>query len=129
LRADDGTAATYTATWVENRIPVAKTDCGGVTYRNVFSADTKALTMDVTFPEWGHAVLATTTHLVVYPSSKNGSSPPVCDEAKGGTFTFEFTNGPVKQVMSGTWSSSAKGRLVFDATKASPGASPSEKPA
>jgi len=128
LRADDGTAGTYTATWIENRVPTSKTACGGVTYPTFFTAEAPALTMVVTFPHWGHASLAATKRVVVFESSMNGSSPPLCDETQSGTFTFEFTTGPMKQVMRGSWSSSANGRLIFAASKTSPGASPSAKP-
>ena len=84
--------------------------------------------MDVTFPHWGHGSLVATNRVVVFPSSTNGSSPAVCDETKGGTYTFEFTTGPIKQLLSGTWKSSAGGRLTFDAAKGAPGSSASGKP-
>lgn len=128
LRAADGTAGTYTATWVENRVPASKAVCGGVTYPTFFTTDAPGLSMDVTFPHWGHASLVATKRVVVFESSLNGSSPPLCDETQSGTFTFEFTTGPMKQVMRGTWSSSANGRLIFAASKTSPGATPSAKP-
>lgn len=129
LIADDGTTGTYTTTWVENRIPAAATECGGLTYPSLFTADAPALTMDVTFPDWGQAVLVATNRVVVYASSRNGSSPAVCDETTSGTYEFEFTTGPIKQLMTGTWGWAADGRLVFDAAQASPGASPAESPA
>jgi hypothetical protein len=128
LRADNGTTATYTATWTENRVPAPKTVCGGLTYVGLFTADATALSMDVTFPHWGHASLVATSRVVVFQSSMNGSSPPLCDETKAGTYTFEFTTGPMKQLMKGIWSSSADGRLVFAAARPSPGSSPSGKP-
>lgn len=113
LRADDGTTGTYTATWIENRIPAATATCGGATYRNVFIAEAPAMTMDLTFPDWGAAVLTTTDRVVVYPSSRNGSSPADCDQTINGTYQFDFTGGAIKQLMNGSWGWAADGRLVF----------------
>lgn len=129
LRADDGTTGTYTATWVENRVPAGEALCGGLTYPSLFTAEDPTITMEVTFPAWGHALLVTTDRVVIYPSSRNGSSPAACDEVPGGTYEFEFTSGPIKQFKSGTWTMDADGVLVFDpAPEASGSASPSESP-
>jgi hypothetical protein len=122
LRADNGTSGTYTSTWVENRVATAAVTCGGAKYANVFVGETPEITTDLTFTDWGHATLVTTGHIVVYRSSRNGSSPAICDESKGGTFKFEFTRDPIKQLMSGTWHWDPKGLLVFDPP---PAASPS----
>jgi hypothetical protein len=124
LRAEDGTTGTYTATWVENRIPAPAIECGGVTYPSLFTAEAPALTMDVAFPDWGEAVLVATNRVVVYASSRNGSSPAVCDETTSGTYELQITTGPIKQLMAGTWGWAADGRLVFDAAPASPAESP-----
>ncbi len=125
LSAEDGTQATYTSTWVENRIPAASVVCKGETYTEVYTGETPEVTSDLKFPDWGSAVLVTTGHVVVYSSSRNGSSPSVCDESTGGTFTLEFTKGPIKQLMSGTWHWDETGHLVFD-LPVLPSASPSE---
>jgi hypothetical protein len=113
LRADDGTTGTYTASWIENRVPAATATCGGSTWKNVFIAEAPAMTMNLTFPDWGAAVLMTTDRVVVYPSSRNGSSPAACDQTISGTYQFDFTGGAIKQLMSGTWGWAAGGRLVF----------------
>ena len=128
LRADDGTTGTYTATWIENRVRAATIECGGRTYSGRFTADAPAITMEVTFPEWGHAILVASDRIVVFHSSNNGSSPAACDEVYGGTFTFEFTSGPIKQLMSGTWTWDEAGRLIFDSALASASPSASESP-
>ena len=128
LTADDGTQGTYTATWVENRVAAATVVCNGNTYLDVWMGETPEVTSAVKFPEWGSAELVTTGHVVVYRSSRNGSSPSICDETTGGAFTFEFTNGPITQLMSGTWHLDETGQLVLDAP-VSPSASPSESPA
>lgn len=125
LRADDGTSGTYTAAWIENRVAAAEVMCGGVTYPDLFTAEAPVVTMEVSFPEWGHAALVTTNRVVVYQSSRNGSSPAVCDEVTGGTYDFKFTGGPILQLKSGTWGWATDGRLVFDESQASPGSSPS----
>ena len=114
LSADDGTRATYIATWVENRVPVAQVTCQGQAFTDVHTGETPEVTSEVTFPDWGSAVLVTTGHVVVYRSSRNGSSPSICEESAGGTFTFEFTKGPIKQLLSGTWHWDDAGHLVFD---------------
>ena len=125
LSADDGTQATYTATWVENRVPAAQVTCRGQTYTDVQIGETPEVTSVVQFSAWGRAVLVTAGHVVVYRSSRNGSSPSICDESTGGSFTFEFTKGPIKQLMSGTWHWDETGHLVFD-PPVLPSASPSE---
>lgn len=127
LTADDGTQATYTATWVENRVAAAAVTCNGGTYTDVYVGDASEMTLAVKFPDWGSATLVTTGHVVVYRSSRNGSSPSVCDETTGGTFTFEFTKGPIKRLMSGTWHPDETGHLVFD-PPVPPSASPAEGP-
>jgi len=114
LTADDGTQGTYTATWVENRVAAATVVCNGNTYLDVWMGETPEVTSAVKFPEWGSAELVTTGHVVVYRSSRNGSSPSICDETTGGSFTFEFTNGPITQLMSGTWHRDETSHLVFD---------------
>lgn len=125
LTADDGTQATYTATWVENRVPAATATCNGQTYTNVWVGETPEVTMAAKFPDWGSAELVTTGHVVVYRSSRNGSSPSICDETTGGSFSFDFTQGPIEQLMSGTWRLDETGQLVFDAPVL-PSASPSQ---
>jgi hypothetical protein len=127
LSADDGTQGTYTSTWVENRIPAASVTCKGATYTDVYTGATPEITSEVEFADWGSAVLVTTGHVVVYRSSRNGSSPSVCDESTGGTFDFEFSAGPIEQLMFGTWHVDETGHLVFDAPVL-PSASPSESP-
>lgn len=129
LRADDGTTGTYAASWVENRIPAGSTECDGLTYPALYTTELPAITMEVNFPEWGHAFLLASDRTVIFQSSRNGSSPAVCDQINGGTYEFEFTSGPVKGLQSGTWHWEADGRLVFDPPPgASPSASPSESP-
>lgn len=120
LTADDGTKATYSSTWVENRVPAAQVTCLGQTFADVYTGETPEVTSVVAFPDWGRAVLVTVGHVVVYRSSRNGSSPSICDQSTGGSFNFEFTKGPIKQLMSGTWHWDDTGHLVFD-----PGAVPS----
>lgn len=127
LRAGDGTRGTYTSTWVENRVSAAEVMCGGVTYKNLVTGETPEVTTEVDVPDWGHAELVTVGHVVVYRSSRNGSSPAVCDESSGGTFQFEFTRGPIKQLMSGSWHWDEDGRLVFD-PPALPSSSPLQSP-
>ena len=128
LRADDGTTGTYTATWVENRISAVAVQCGGLDYPALFTTEVPDISMEVDFPDWGRATLVASDRILVFQSSRNGSSPAVCDQVNGGTYEFEFTVGPIKQLMSGTFSLDADGRLVFDAPLASPGSSPSEGP-
>lgn len=127
LTAPDGTEGTYTATWVENRVPAASVDCRGSTYRSMFVGDTPEVMMEVVFAHWGSAELVTKGHVVVYRSSRNGSSPSICEETKGGTFTFDFTSGPTHGTMSGTWHLDKTEHLVFDAP-GSPSAAPSQSP-
>jgi hypothetical protein len=121
LSADDGTQGTYTSTWVENRVAAAAVTCLADKYTDVYVGETPEVTSEVAFAGWGTAELKTVGHVVVYRSSRNGSSPSVCDQTTKGTFTFEFTKGPVKQLMSGTWHVDATGLLTFDAP---PAASP-----
>jgi hypothetical protein len=114
LRADNGTTGTYTSTWVENRVAAAKVVCGGTTYKDVFVGETPEVTTEVDFADWGHAVLTTVGNVVVYRSSRNGSSPALCEESTGGTFTFVFTNDPIERHLNGSWHWDEAGRLVFD---------------
>jgi hypothetical protein len=118
LTADDGSQATYTATWVENRAPAANVDCNGVNYTNVYIGTTPEVTSEVKFAGWGSATLVTVGHVTVYRSSRNGSSPSICDQSTVGTFTAKFTKGGVTQLMSGTWHFDKDGHLVFDAPAA-----------
>ena len=114
-RADDGTRGPYTSTWLENRIAASSVECKGVKYTQVWVGEKPEITTEVDFTLWGHATLVTVGRVVVYPSSRNGSAPAVCDDqASGGTFTFEFKQGPTKQLMSGTWHWDKAGNLVFD---------------
>ena len=128
LRADDGTTGTYTATWVENRVPAPATECGGLAYPALYTAEEPAIRMEVSFPDWGEAVLVASDRVLVYQSSRNGSSPAVCDQVNGGTYEFEFSAGPIKQLKSGTFSWDAEGNLVFDSAQASASPSASESP-
>jgi hypothetical protein len=121
LSADDGTQGTYTSSWVENRVPAPAVTCLTVKYTDAFVGETPEVTTEVAFTGWGTAELKTVGHVVVYRSSRNGSSPSICDQTTTGTFTFEFTKGPVKQLMSGTWHVDPTGLLIFDAP---PAASP-----
>jgi hypothetical protein len=114
LRAADGTTGTYTSTWVENRVAAAAVTCGAVKYTNVFIGETPEVTSEVDFTDWGKAVLVTVGHIVVYKSSRNGSSPSVCEQSTVGTFSIEFSKGPTKGLMTGTWHFDATGLLVFD---------------
>jgi len=126
LRAEDGTIATYTASLVENRIPVAEITCGGLMYGDLFTSENPVITFDVEFPDWGRAILVATDRIVVFSSSRNASSPAICDELTGGTYQFEFTGGPIRQLKSGTWHQDADGLLTFD--EPPPASSPSESP-
>ena len=126
LRAGDGTIATYTATLVENRVPVAEVTCGGLMYGDLFTSENPVITFDIEFPDWGRAVLAATDRIVVFSSSRNASSPAICDELTGGTYQFEFTGGSILQLKSGTWHQDADGLLTFD--EPPPASSPSESP-
>lgn len=127
LTADDGTVGTYTATWVESRVPTATVVCKGNTYLNLFKGETPEVTMAVKFADWGSAELVTSGHVVVYRSSRNGSSPSICDETTGGTFTFDFTGGPSVGKMSGTWHVDETGHVVLDAP-VPPSTAPSQSP-
>ncbi len=126
LRAGDGTTGTYVATLLENRVPVAEITCGGLMYGDLFTSENPAVTFEVDFPDWGRAVLVATDRVVVFSSSRNASSPAVCDELTGGTYEFEFTSGPILQRKSGTWHQDADGLLTFD--EPVPASSPSESP-
>ena len=126
LRADDGTTGTYVATLVENRIPAPEVTCGAFSYGDVFTAEHPLVTLEVTFPDWGHVVLTATDRIVVFNSSRNASSPAICDELTGGIYEFEFTNRPTRQLKSGTWHQDTDGLLVFD--EPLPASSPSESP-
>lgn len=124
LTADDGSQGTYSATWVENRIAAAKVVCNGLTYTNIYVGETPEVTSDVKFAGWGSATLVTIGHVTVYRSSRNGSSPAICDQSTVGTFTAQFTKGGVTQLMSGTWHFDKAGHLLFDPPAAgSPAAS------
>jgi hypothetical protein len=126
FRADDGTRGPWTSTWIENRIPANSVDCLGVKYTRVWKGDTPEITIVADFSAWGKATLLTEGRVVVYASSRNGSSPAVCDDqGSGGTFTFVFTNGPSKQLMSGTWHWDDADDLVFDPVGGGPSPSPS----
>ena len=114
LAADDGSQGTYTATWVENRVAAAKVVCNGLAYTNVYVGGTPEVTSDVKFVGWGSATLVTVGHVTVYRSSRNGSSPSICEQSTVGTFTAQFTKGGVTQLMSGTWHFDKAGHLVFD---------------
>ena len=114
LTAGDGAQGTYTATWVENRVAAAKVVCNGLTYTSVYVGETPEVTSDVKFAGWGSATLVTIGHVTVYGSSRNGSSPAICDQSTVGTFTAQFTKGGVTQLMSGTWHFDKAGHLVFD---------------
>lgn len=126
LRADDGTTGSYVATFVENRVPAAAITCGGLIYGDTLTAENPAIAFEVDFPDWGHAVLVATDRTVVYRSSRNASSPAICDELTGGTYEFEFTGGSILQLKSGTWHQGEDGTLVFD--DPAPASSPSESP-
>ena len=83
--------------------------------------------MAVKFADWGSAELVTKDHVVVYRSSRNGSSPSICDQTTGGTFTLDLTKGPIEQRMSGTWHLDEAGQLVLDAPVPA-SAAPSQSP-
>ncbi len=109
----DGLTGTYTATWIESRVPVASITCGGTTYTKVFTVADPTVTSDVTFPGWGTGTLVATKRVVVYVSSINGSSPPVCEEQGGGTFTLRFDEGPVPGILSGSWAETRDGVVTL----------------
>ncbi len=110
----DGLTATYTATWIESRVPAATITCGGKKYTNVFTVSDPTVTSEVALPGWGSGTLLATKRIVVYVSSIDGSSPPACEEQRGGTFTLTFDTGPVPGILTGTWSETTDGvvRLV-----------------
>jgi hypothetical protein len=106
-------AATYTASWIENRVPAASVTCAGKTYTNLFTVTDPTVTSDVTFPGWGTGTLLATRRVVVYASSINGSSPPICEDQGGGTFTLTFDEGPVPGILSGTWKETPDGAVTL----------------
>ena len=123
LVAKDGTTGTYTAVYVENRVPATKVTCGKQTYLNVFTDDNPTVTTEVTFAKWGKALLLATKRVVVFPSALNGSSTPACEDLVGGTYQMTFTAGPTPGIASGTWQVAADGSFVFGvptAARASP---------
>ena len=89
----DGLTATYTATWIESRVAAPTITCGGIAYTNVFTVADPTVTSELTFPGWGGGTLLATRRVVVYVSSRDGSSPPACEEQRGGTFTLTFDDG------------------------------------
>lgn len=111
--AADGLTATYTATWIEARVATAKITCGGVAYTGVFTVDDPTVTTDLEFPGWGTGTFVATKRVVVYTSSGNGSSPPVCEEQGGGTFTITFTSGPTPGILTGTWTETKDGKVTL----------------
>ncbi len=113
LVAKDGTTGTYTAVYMENRVPAAKITCGKLTYLNVFTVDNPTITTDVTFAKWGKAVLLATRRTVAYSSALNGSSTPVCENLVGGTYQITFTGGPTPGIASGAWQVAADGSIAF----------------
>ena len=126
LVADAGLTAAYTATWIEHRVPVDTIACGGLTYTGVFTVEDPTLTSEVTFPGWGSGSLVATKRVVVYVSSRDGSSPPVCEELGGGSFTIDFDAGSQPGILSGDWSESADG--VVTLAPARPTSAPSPSP-
>ena len=113
LVADGGLTAAYSATWIEHRVPVATIACGGLTYTGVFTVEDPTLTSEVTFPGWGSGTLVATKRVVVYVSSRDGSSPPVCEELGGGSFTIDFDAGSPPGILSGSWSETADGVVIL----------------
>jgi hypothetical protein len=113
LLADDGTSATYQATYLDHRVPVATITCGGGTYRNVFTSTDPTLTFTIEIPGWGSGSITATKRVVVYSSSGDGSSPPVCDKPTGGTYQLTFGGSRAAGTLSGTWQVDAKGRIVL----------------
>ena len=123
LVAKDGTTGTYTAVYLENRIPAAKVTCGTQTYLNVFTADNPTVTTDVAFAKWGTAKLLASSRVVVFSSSLYGSSTAAWDELVGGTYQIIFTGGPTPGIASGAWQVAVDGSIIFGpptAPKASP---------
>ncbi len=113
LSAPSGQAASYTANWMENRVAAPKISCGGTAYRNVFTVADPTMTRQVTFPGWGSGSFVAAKRVVVYRSSVNGSSPPVCEELGGGTFTITFDAGPTPGTLAGTWSEGRDGTVTL----------------
>lgn len=121
LLADGGLSASYTSTWIESRVPAAKMSCGGVNYANVFTVADPTVTTQVTFPGWGVGTFVATKRIVVYPSSRDGSSPPLCEDQGGGTFTIRFDSGSTPGILSGTWIETIDGSVTLElAGKGSP---------
>lgn len=108
-----GLTAAYDASWIESRVPVASISCGGGKYSGVFTVVDPTVTSEVTFPGWGTGTLLATKRVVVYVSAINGSSPPVCEEQGGGTFTIAFENGPVPGTLKGTWTETPGGVVTL----------------
>lgn len=115
LVSQNGLTASYTATWIENRVGVASITCGGRKYSDVYTVKDPTQTIDVVFPGWGRGTFVATRRVVVYPSAINGSSPPLCEELGGGTFTITFTGGPAAGILAGTWTESAGGSVTLTA--------------
>jgi hypothetical protein len=109
----DGLTAAYTATWIESRVPAATIKCGGTTYKGVFTVSDPTVTSELTMPGWGSGTLLATRRVVVYVSSLDGSSPPACEEQRGGTFSLTFDTGPVPGILTGTWTESADGVVTL----------------
>jgi hypothetical protein len=108
-----GLTASYTATWIESRVPAATITCGGTAYRDVFTVADPTVTSEMTMPGWGTGTLRTTHRVVVYVSSLDGSSPPACETQGGGTFTLTFDTGTVPGILAGTWSETADGVVTL----------------
>jgi len=113
LVAKQGLTASYTATWIENRVGVARITCGGKSYTDVYTVKDPTETISIVFPGWGSGTLVATRRVVVYPSAINGSSPPLCEELGGGSFTITFTGGPTPGILSGSWTESAGGSVTL----------------
>ncbi len=109
----DGLTASYTATWIESRVAAPTITCGGIAYKNVFTVSDPTVTSELTIPGWGGGTLLATRRVVVYVSSRDGSSPPACEEQRGGTFTLTFETGPVPGILTGTWTESAAGVVTL----------------
>jgi hypothetical protein len=114
LLADDGLSARYTSTWIESRVPAARMSCGGVNYANVFTVADPTVTSQVTFPGWGTGTFVATKRIVVYPSSRDGSSPPLCEDQGGGSFTIRFDSGSTPGILSGTWTETFEGSVTLE---------------
>jgi hypothetical protein len=125
LVAADGTTASYKATYLDSRIPASSITCGHGTYRDVFTSTDPTLTFTVEVSGWGTGTLTATKRVVVYSSSGNGSSPPVCDDLVGGMYQLTFSGSHASGTLTGTWSVDATGQIVLAAPPASPAASAS----